>query len=44
MKKTYDTPAIIMNGNVVRETRDDGGGPLEPAGFCKQAGTIGFNL
>jgi hypothetical protein len=44
MKKTYAAPAILMNGSVVHETRNQISGPLEPVGFQKKAGSIGFNL
>lgn len=44
MKKTYLAPAVQMNGNVVRETRIASGGLVEPSGFQKVEGSIGFNL
>ena len=44
MKKTYITPTVLLNGNVMSETRDTSGGQNEPAGFQKVEGSVGFNL
>jgi hypothetical protein len=44
MKKTYEAPAMITIGSVVEETRDDVSGMIEPSGFQKAAGSVGFNL
>lgn len=44
MKKIYATPAVLMNGSVVSETRDTVGGQNEPSGFQKIEGSVGFNL
>lgn len=44
MKKTYSTPAILMNGSVVRETLTSDIGLTEPVGRKPQEGSIGFNL
>lgn len=44
MKKTYTAPAVVLNGSVVRETMSATSGGLEPDGFNKGAGNIGFNL
>lgn len=44
MKKTYTTPTVLMNGNVMSETRASSGGQNEPVGFQKTEGSVGFNL
>jgi hypothetical protein len=44
MKKTYLAPAVQMSGDVVHETKNFVGGRVEPAGFQKIEGSIGFNL
>ncbi len=44
MKKTYDTPAIVMHGDVVLATRDATSGLIENVGHQKKAGSVGFNL
>lgn len=44
MKKTYNTPAVTMNGSVVQETRFSNQGETELVGKKIQAGSIGFNL
>ena len=44
MKKTYTTPAVLMNGSVVQETLSQDTGLAEASGFTKQSGAVGFNL
>lgn len=44
MRKPYDTPAVIMNGSVVQETRFSHQGETENAGKKVDAGSIGYNL
>lgn len=42
MKKTYELPAIISNGNVVRETLGAVSSGGEPARLPLSSGRIGF--
>jgi hypothetical protein len=44
MKKTYTTPAVLMDGSVIRETMGGTTGAAEPDGFNKNGGSVGFNL
>lgn len=44
MKKTYTTPAVLLGGSVIRETRSASTGAAEPDGFNKNGGSVGFNL
>jgi hypothetical protein len=44
MRKIYLAPAVQMNGSVVQETRMATGSGIEPTGFQKVGGSIGFDL
>jgi hypothetical protein len=44
MKQTYTTPVINASGSVVETTRNSTQGLIEPAGFQKRSGAVGFNL
>ena len=44
MKKTYAAPAVVANGDAVRETKSPSG-PIEaPHGPGAAPGSVGFNL
>lgn len=44
MKKPYTSPVIVTNGNVVTDTRNSVSGNIEPVGFLRNSGSVGFNL
>jgi hypothetical protein len=44
MKKPYDPPTLVTAGCVVSDTRNSTTGQIEPVGFLKKAGSVGFNL
>ncbi|MFZ5623156.1 MAG: hypothetical protein ACOY71_01825 [Gemmatimonadota bacterium] len=44
MKKTYLTPAVVLNGSIVRETKTDVDITPEFLGKLDNSGGVGFNL
>jgi hypothetical protein len=44
MKKPYFPPTLLTTGCVVSDTRNSASGQIEPVGFLKKAGSVGFNL
>jgi hypothetical protein len=44
MKKTYATPALVLSGNSVRETKGNISGPPDVQGFGAALGSVGFYL
>jgi hypothetical protein len=46
MKKTYTTPALVISGDAVQETRLAGSNPVGESEFTKSisSGAVGFYL